>query len=159
MGEVRVGIGFDSHPRAADRPLLLAGVTFEGEPGLEGNSDADVVAHAVADALLGAAALGDVGEHFPDTDPAFAGIAGEELLAQSVRLLARGGYAPSACDAVVVAESPRIGPRRDEMRESLARSLGLDVSRVSVKATRPEGLSLTGEGIACLAVATVEARR
>jgi 2-C-methyl-D-erythritol 2,4-cyclodiphosphate synthase len=115
-----------------------------------------VVCHAVADALLGAAALGDIGEHFPDTDPAMAGIAGPELLRRAVDLLRVGaGMSPTACDLVVLAERPRIGPRRDEMRASLAGGLGIDVSRVSVKATRPEGLGLSGDGIGCLALAVV----
>jgi 2-C-methyl-D-erythritol 2,4-cyclodiphosphate synthase len=156
VAEPRFGLGFDSHPADPSRPLVLGGVTFEGESGLAGHSDGDVVCHAVADALLGAAALGDIGEHFPDTDPAMAGIAGPELLRRVVDLLRVGaGMSPTACDLVVLAERPRIGPRRDEMRASLAGSLGIDVSRVSVKATRPEGLGLSGDGIGCLALAVV----
>ena len=155
MGEPRVGLGFDVHPREVGRPLLLAGVSFEGEDGLAGHSDGDAVAHAVADALLGAAALGDLGDHFPDTDPAVAGIAGIELLARTVDLLARTGLRPTGCDATVVCDRPPIAPRREEMRDRLAATLRVGLDRVSVKATRPEGLGLTGEGIGCLAVATI----
>jgi 2-C-methyl-D-erythritol 2,4-cyclodiphosphate synthase len=153
--EPRFGLGFDSHPADPGRPLILGGVPFEGAPGLAGHSDGDVVCHALADALLGAAALGDIGEHFPDTDPAVAGIAGTELLRRTVRLVRDAGLAPQACDLVVLAESPRLGPRRDEMRAALADALGIDLAGVSVKATRPEGLGLSGDGIGCLALAVL----
>lgn len=152
---MRVGIGFDSHATDPQRGLVLAGVSFDGEPGLAGHSDGDVVCHAVADALLGAAALGDLGDHFPDTDPAVAGIAGPDLLARAVGLLAEAGVAPEACDVVVVAARPAVAPRRVEMRTTLAGALEIDPARVSVKATRPEGLGLTGDGAACFAVATI----
>jgi 2-C-methyl-D-erythritol 2,4-cyclodiphosphate synthase len=155
MPESRSGIGFDVHPRAAGRPLLLAGVRFEGEDGLAGHSDGDAVCHAVADALLGAAALGDVGEHFPDADPAVAGIAGLDLLERTVGLVRGVGLAPESADVTVIAERPPIAPRREEMRERLAGALGVEVGRVSVKATRPEGLGLSGDGIGCLALAVL----
>lgn len=155
MAELRFGLGFDTHPADPNRPLVLGGVAFDEEPGLAGHSDGDVVCHAVADALLGAAALGDIGEHFPDTDPSVAGIAGPELLRRAVDLVRGAGLSPTACDVVVLAERPRIGPRRDEVRTSLAGVLGIDVARVSVKATRPEGLGLSGDGIGCLALAVV----
>jgi 2-C-methyl-D-erythritol 2,4-cyclodiphosphate synthase len=155
VAELRFGLGFDTHPVDLNRPLVLGGVAFDDEPGLAGHSDGDVVCHAVADALLGAAALGDIGEHFPDTDPAVAGITGPELLRGAVDLVRGAGLSPTACDLVVLAERPRIGPRRDEVRTSLAGVLGLDVARVSVKATRPEGLGLSGDGIGCLALAVV----
>ncbi len=151
----RTGLGFDVHRFASGRELHLAGVRFEGEGGLAGHSDGDVVCHALADALLGAAALGDVGEHFPDTDPDVAGMAGDTLLGKTVELLAIAGYSPSSCDVTVVCDRPPIAPRREEMREALATTLRLHVDRVSVKATRPEGLGLTGDGIGCLAVAVV----
>jgi 2-C-methyl-D-erythritol 2,4-cyclodiphosphate synthase len=152
---VRTGLGFDVHRFDPDRELWLGGVRFEGEPGLAGHSDGDAVCHAVADALLGAAALGDVGQHFPDRDPAFAGIEGTELLRRARSLLADAGFTPSSCDATVVCDRPAIAPRRDEMRARIADALGLPMDRVSVKATRPEGLGLVGDGVGCLAVAVV----
>ena len=155
MSELRVGLGFDVHARDASRELWLGGVWFAGEPGLVGHSDGDAVCHAVADALLGAAALGDVGEHFPDTDPAVEGIGGSELLAQVVTLLLDAGLTPGSCDVTVLCERPAIVPRREEMRAALARVLGLPLERVSVKATRPEGLGLSGDGVGCLALATL----
>lgn len=156
MPELRFGFGFDSHPADPGRPLMLGGARFEGVPGLAGHSDGDVVCHALADALLGAAVLGDIGEHFPDTDPAVAGISGSELLRRTVGLVREAGLAPQACDLVVLADNPRLGPRRDEMRATLAETLGIDLARVSVKATRPEGLGLSGDGIGCLALAVLE---
>ena len=154
MPEPRYGLGFDSHPFDQGRPLVLGGVGFEG-PGLAGHSDGDVVCHALADALLGAAALGDLGAHFPDTDPAVAGIGGPELLRRTMGLLHGAGFTARSCDLVVLAERPTIGPRRDEIRTRLAEALGVEVDRVSVKATRPEGLGLTGDGVGCLALAVV----
>jgi 2-C-methyl-D-erythritol 2,4-cyclodiphosphate synthase len=152
---MRVGLGFDVHARRSGRPLLLGGLPFEGEEGLAGHSDGDVVCHAVGDALLGAAALGDLGEHFPDDDQATEGLAGRELLDRILSLLGDAGFRAEGCDVTVIADSPAIGPRRLEMRQRLAEILRADVGRVSVKATRPEGLGLTGEGIGCLAVATI----
>ncbi len=152
-----MGLGFDVHPRAPGRPLMLGGVRFEGEDGLRGHSDADVVCHALADALLGAAALGDLGEHFPEDDPQTAGMAGLELLSRAVRLVREAGLAPASCDVTVVAERPPVSPRREEMRANLAEALGLEPDRVSVKATRPEGLGLAGDGAGCLAVAVLRA--
>jgi 2-C-methyl-D-erythritol 2,4-cyclodiphosphate synthase len=153
--ELRAGLGFDVHARDDSRELWLGGVLFEGEAGLVGHSDGDAVCHAVADALLGAAALGDVGEHFPDSDPAVEGIGGLELLAGTVTLLIDAGLAPGSCDVTVLCERPAIAPRRDEMRAALARVLDLPLERVSVKATRPEGLGLSGDGVGCLALATL----
>jgi 2-C-methyl-D-erythritol 2,4-cyclodiphosphate synthase len=154
---LRVGLGFDVHPRDAQRELFLGGVRFEGEPGLAGHSDADVVCHALGDALLGAAALGDLGEWFPETDAGLAGIGGLELLRRCVAMVAEGGFVPASCDLTVIAERPAISPRREEIRALLAEVLGTPVDRVSVKATRPEGLALAGDGVGCLAVAVVEA--
>jgi 2-C-methyl-D-erythritol 2,4-cyclodiphosphate synthase len=151
----RVGLGFDVHPLDPSRPLFLGGLAFDGEPGLAGHSDGDAVCHAVADALLGAAALGDVGEHFPDTDPDVAGIGGTELLSRVVAQLRAIGLAPFSCDVTVICERPAIAPRREELRASLARTLGVASDRISVKATRPEGLGLVGEGIGALALAMV----
>ncbi len=149
-----MGFGFDTHPFSDDpaRPLFLGGIRFDGVRGLAGHSDGDAVCHAVADALLGAAVAGDVGEHFPDTDPATEGIAGPALLAATVALVRARGFAPASCDVTVLADRPAIGPRRDDVRHSLSRALGIDVAAVSVKATRPEGLGLTGEGVGCMAV-------
>ena len=156
MSEIpRVGLGFDVHPWAEGRELRLGGVRFDAERGLAGHSDGDAVCHALADALLGAAALGDVGAHFPDTDPSVAGIAGPELLAGALRLVTDSGLVPSSADLTVICEVPAIAPRRDEMRATLAGVLGLTVDRVSVKATRPEGLGLVGGGVGCLAVAVL----
>ena len=156
MAEVRVGLGFDVHPRDAERPLQLGGVAFEGEDGLAGHSDGDAVAHALGDAVLGAIALGDIGEHFPDTYPAFEGLAGTELLRRVVAMVLERGYRVASVDVTVVAERPSIAPARGAIAERLASVLGVAVDRVSVKATRPEGLGLTGEGIGCLAVAVLE---
>jgi 2-C-methyl-D-erythritol 4-phosphate cytidylyltransferase / 2-C-methyl-D-erythritol 2,4-cyclodiphosphate synthase len=155
VGDVRVGLGFDVHPRDEARPLWLGGVRFEGIPGLAGHSDGDVACHAIADALLGAGALGDVGMHFPETDPAITGISGAELVTRTVAILLGAGIEPVACDLTVVCDQPSIGPRRDAMRERLAELLGVPMERVSVKATRPEGLGLSGDGVGCLALATV----
>jgi len=158
MAELRSGLGFDVHPRGPGRPLVLGGVRFEGEDGLAGHSDGDVVCHALADALLGAAALGDVGRHFPDTDPATTGIAGPDLLGRTVDLVRTEGLEPDGVDVTVIADRPPIAPRRDEMRGRLAEVLGLGMDRVSVKATRPEGLGLSSDGIGCLALAVLRAR-
>jgi 2-C-methyl-D-erythritol 4-phosphate cytidylyltransferase/2-C-methyl-D-erythritol 2,4-cyclodiphosphate synthase len=158
MGEpvtFRSGIGFDTHRFASGRELWLGGVRFEGVEGLAGHSDGDAVCHALADALFGAAAMGDVGEHFPDTDPSIAGISGTELLGRAVALLAAAGLVPSSCDVTVICDRPAIAPRRDEMRARLAAAIAVDIDRVSVKATRPEGLGLVGDGVGCLAIATV----
>jgi len=153
VADPRVGLGFDVHARALEpRPLFLGGVWFEGEAGLVGHSDGDVVCHALADALLGAAALGDVGQHFPDDDPAIAGIPGLELLGAIVARTRAAGCVPASADLTVIADRPVIGPRRDEIRRTLATVLGLPPERVSVKATRPEGLGLSGDGAGCLAV-------
>lgn len=155
MSEGRVGLGFDVHARAEHRPLRLGGVLFDGEQGLIGHSDADVVCHAIADALLGAAALGDLGERFPDSDPAFAGIGGLDLLGRAVAIVEDAGRRPEGCDVTVICERPAIAPRRQEMRAALASALKIGVDRVSVKATRPEGLGLSGDGVGAMAIATI----
>lgn len=150
-------MGFDVHAFSADagRRLVLGGVTLDG-PGLAGHSDADVIAHAVADALLGAAGLGDLGEHFPDTDPAWAGADSLELLARVVERVAAAGWRPANVDCAVVLERPRLAPHRREMEKRLSAAVG---APVSVKAGRAEGLGALGrgEGVACWAVALVEA--
>jgi 2-C-methyl-D-erythritol 2,4-cyclodiphosphate synthase len=151
----RVGLGFDVHPRSPGRELWLGGVLFEGEDGLAGHSDGDAVCHALADALLGAAGLGDLGEHFPEADPAMAGIAGVDLLAKAVALIREAGYAPQSCDLTVICERPAIAPTRDAVRARLSETLDVPTGYVSVKATRPEGLGLSGDGVGCLAVAVL----
>lgn len=155
MSDPRIGLGFDVHRFDAARTLRLGGVRFEGEPGLAGHSDGDVVCHAIADGLLGAAGLGDLGEHFPDTDPAFAGIAGPELLRRVLDTVREAGYAPASVDLTVIADRPSISPSRDAMRSGLADVLGIASDRVSIKATRPEGLGLSGDGVGCLALVVV----
>ena len=151
----RSGLGFDVHRFSEHRPLWLGGVLFEGEDGLIGHSDGDAACHAVADALLGAAALGDVGQHFPDTDPTVEGLEGRVLLRRVGGLLVDAGYRASSVDLTLICDRPAIGPRRDEMRAEVAGCLGLAIDRVSVKATRPEGLGLAGDGVGCLAIAVI----
>jgi 2-C-methyl-D-erythritol 2,4-cyclodiphosphate synthase len=154
----RVGLGFDVHPFADGRPLVLAGVEVPWARGLAGHSDADVLAHAVADALLGAMALGDLGRHFPDTDPGYRGISSLVLLGEvAERVRSHGGRLVNV-DATVVAEAPRLADWLDAMRKRLAETLDLAVERVNVKAKRAEGLGALGrtEGIAAMAVALVE---
>jgi 2-C-methyl-D-erythritol 2,4-cyclodiphosphate synthase len=153
--EERMGLGLDVHAWGQDRPLFLGGVRFEGVPGLAGHSDGDVVCHALADALLGAATLGDLGDHFPETDPRYEGMAGLHLLTQVVRLLSEAGLAPRRCDLTLLADRPPIADRRDEMRGNLATALTVSMKDVSVKATRPEGLGLSGDGAGCFALAVV----
>lgn len=149
----RVGIGFDAHPWAqGGRPLWLGGVRFDDESGLAGHSDGDVVCHAIADAMFGAAAQGDVGRHFPDDDPAYAGITGAVLLERTVEIAGGAGFAIRSCDTTVICSRPSIAPRSEAMRSSLASALGISLDAVSVKATRPEGLGLTGDGVGCMAV-------
>lgn len=135
--------------------MWLGGIRFPDVDGLAGHSDGDAVCHALADALLGAAALGDVGAHFPDTDPAIAGIGGVELLRQTMELVRRAGHDLMSCDVTVICERPAVAPRRDEIRAVLADALGLGQASVSVKATRPEGLGLVGDGAGCLALAVL----
>jgi 2-C-methyl-D-erythritol 2,4-cyclodiphosphate synthase len=159
MSKVRVGIGFDQHAFVGssddDRPLVLGGVTFDAVRGLRGHSDADVVAHAVADAMLGAAALGDLGAHFPDSDPRWAGADSLTLLAKVASLVKSAGLKLSNADCTVICEIPRIGKARENMMERLSAAAA---GPVHVKATRPERLGSLGrgEGIACLATALLE---
>jgi 2-C-methyl-D-erythritol 2,4-cyclodiphosphate synthase len=158
---VRAGIGYDSHSLAEGRPLILGGVEIEGaERGLEGHSDADVLTHAIMDALLGAAALGDIGDHFPDADERWRDADSIPLLRDVCRLVAEEGWSIANLDATVVCEAPRLGPRREQMRARLAEAAGLDLSAVSVKFTTGEGMGFVGrgEGIAALAVCTLAAR-
>jgi 2-C-methyl-D-erythritol 2,4-cyclodiphosphate synthase len=154
----RVGFGFDLHPLVHGRPLVLGGVTVDFDRGLGGHSDADVLSHAVGEALLGALALGDLGRHFPDTDPRYRGISSLRLLRNAADLVvARGGRLVNV-DATVLAQAPRLAALLPEMAKRLADTLGLEVDRVSVKAKSPEGLGLVGrqEGMAAMAVVSVE---
>ncbi len=151
------GIGYDCHRLTAGRPLIIGGVRVEHDRGLDGHSDADVLTHAVIDALLGAAALGDIGEHFPDTDPRYKDADSLALLRATIELLAEAGRAPVHVDATVMMERPKLGRAKTEIRARLAEALGIDPGHVSVKATRGEGMGFIGreEGVAALAVATV----
>jgi 2-C-methyl-D-erythritol 2,4-cyclodiphosphate synthase len=154
----RMGFGFDLHPLVASRPLVLGGVTVPSPTGLAGHSDADVLSHAIGEALLGALALGDLGRHFPDTDPRYGGISSLALLREVMVLVrARGGSLVNV-DATVLAQAPRLQPLLPEMATRLAETLGIDAGAVSVKAKSPEGLGLLGrkEGIAAMAVVGVE---
>lgn len=151
---MRIGHGYDVHRFAEGRDLVLGGVKIPHDRGLLGHSDADVLTHAVMDALLGAAALGDIGLHFPDSDPAYRGISSLSLLERVGKLLREKGYSVGNIDATVVAEEPRLRPYIDAMRKNIAAALGVDAEHISVKATTEEGLGFTGErlGIAAHAV-------
>jgi 2-C-methyl-D-erythritol 2,4-cyclodiphosphate synthase len=156
---IATGIGWDVHRLVPGRSLVLGGVTVESELGLEGHSDADVLTHAVIDALLGSAGLGDIGEHFPDTDERWRGADSLVLLRHVDAQLAERGYHVVNVDATVILESPKLGEHKQAMRDRLADTLELAPDRVNVKATRGEGLGFLGrvEGAAALAIATVEA--
>ena len=156
----RVGFGFDLHPLVASRPLILGGVTVASDVGLDGHSDADVLSHAIGEALLGALALGDLGRHFPDTDPRYRGISSLVLLGHVIELVrGRGGVLVNV-DATVLAQAPKLAPHLPEMAKRLSSVLGIPIDRTSVKAKSPEGLGLVGrrEGIAAMAVVSVETR-
>ena len=157
MTEVRVGIGYDSHRFDAARPLILGGVHFRDHPGLAGFSDADAVAHAVIDALLGAVALGDVGTHFPPGEDAWRDADSMDLLERAVAVLGGASWSVRNVDVTVICESPRIGPRALEMRAGLAARLGVPIGRVSIKGKSNEGMGWIGrrEGLAVQAVAAV----
>ena len=151
---MRIGQGYDVHRLTEGRKLILGGVDIPYEKGLLGHSDADVLVHAVMDALLGAAALGDIGQHFPDTDPAYSGISSISLLEKVGELLNERGYVIENIDATIIAQRPKLAPSRPQMAANIAAALQLDPSRVSVKATTEEGLGFTGsgEGIAAQAI-------
>ncbi|NLM51896.1 MAG: 2-C-methyl-D-erythritol 2,4-cyclodiphosphate synthase [Firmicutes bacterium] len=151
---MRIGIGYDVHRLVADRPLILGGVTIPYEFGLWGHSDADVLVHAVMDAILGALALGDLGKHFPDSDPAYKNISSLQLLQQVRGLMQKQGYEVGNLDTVIIAQKPKLAPYIEKMRANLAASLDVPVERISVKATTTEGLGFcgAGEGMAAQAV-------
>ena len=161
MTELRIGHGYDVHRLVPGRPLILGGVEVPWEKGLLGHSDADVLTHAVMDALCGASKLGDIGKLFPDTDPRYAGISSLELLRQVASLLAEGGWTVVNIDATLLAQAPKVGPFRREMESKLAAALKIPSDRVNVKATTEEGLGFTGDGsgMAAHAVALLEKLR
>lgn len=158
MSASRVGLGYDVHGFAAGRRLVLGGIEIDHPMGLEGHSDADVLVHALMDALLGAMRAGDIGYHFPDTDAAYRGVSSLELLRSVARLMTESGWALVDADCVLVLEAPRISPHRDAMRAAMAGALGVDVERIGLKATTTEGLGAMGrgEGIAAQAVVLLE---
>jgi len=152
---MRIGMGYDVHRYEKDRKMILGGVEIPYELGLLGHSDADVLVHAVMDALLGAAALGDIGQHFPDTDPQYKGISSILLLEHVGRLLKEHNYKIGNIDATIIAQRPKLAAYRPQMAENIAKALGIEVNQVSVKATTEEGLGFTGrmEGMAAQAIA------
>ena len=157
---LRVGLGMDAHRFAPGRALVLGGVRLRDKDGLEGHSDADVLTHAIMDALLGAAGMEDIGSLFPDDEPAFAGADSLKLLATVVGLLREQGWRPVNIDAVVICEEPRVAPHRQSMRERLAAAVGVEVDQVGLRGTTTERMGFTGkrEGIAAQAVALIERR-
>ena len=157
---IRVGIGYDSHRFEDGRPLVLGGIRIPHPRGLAGHSDADAVAHALIDAILGAAAAGDIGQHFPDTDPKWKGADSMELLGQAHELVRRRGYTLAQADLTIIIEQPRMAPHLAPMAAKLAERLGAPAGSVSLKAKTNEGMGFIGrgEGVAVIAVATLEAR-
>ncbi len=158
---MRIGMGYDVHPLVEGRPLVLGGVTIPFEKGLKGHSDADALLHAIGDALLGALALGDLGKHFPDTDPKYKGISSLKLLEAIREKIEAQGYEVGNIDSILIAEKPKLAPYLPTMAENIGRCLKVEVSRVSVKATREEGLGFTGkgEGMAAKAVVLLEKKK
>lgn len=153
--DLRVGIGYDIHRLVEGRPLILGGVEIPFDRGLAGHSDGDALLHAVADALLGAAALGEIGQHFPDTDPVFKGADSRKLLARAVEVLSLRGFRPVNVDANIIAERPRMAPHLEAMKAAIAPILGIPTDAVSVKARTNEGLDAAGRGEAIAAQAVV----
>lgn len=151
---MRIGMGYDVHRLTEGRDLIIGGVKIPYEKGLQGHSDADVLLHAISDALLGAAALGDIGKHFPDTDPAYKGISSMILLQRVGELLEENFFLIENIDATIIAQAPKMRPYIDGMRENISRALGVEADRVNVKATTEEGLGFTGtgEGISAQAI-------
>jgi 2-C-methyl-D-erythritol 2,4-cyclodiphosphate synthase len=153
--KMRIGQGYDAHPLIEGRNLVLGGITIPHEKGLEGHSDADVLVHAICDAFLGAAALGDLGTHFPDTDDQYLGIRSMNLLALVNEMLSRNGYKIGNIDATIIAEKPRMIEFIPAMRENIAHTLGIYPSEVNIKATTTEGMGFTGKGEGIAAIASV----
>lgn len=144
---MRIGLGYDVHKLVTDRKLILGGVEIPYEYGLLGHSDADVLLHAIMDSLLGASALGDIGKHFPDTDPKYKGISSIALLKEVGKLLYENGYKISNIDSTIIAQKPKMAPHIPLMRKNIANALNIDVNQINVKATTEEGLGFTGEGL------------
>jgi 2-C-methyl-D-erythritol 2,4-cyclodiphosphate synthase len=157
---MRIGIGYDVHRLVQGRPLVLGGVTIAHDKGLLGHSDADVLVHAACDALLGAAGLGDLGEHFPDSDEAFRGIYSIELLKRCQQLIHDKGFGIENLDGVIIAQAPKLNPYRKDMAKTMAEALGLPADRINIKATTTEGLGFVGrqEGIAAQCVVLIALR-
>lgn len=155
---MRIGHGYDVHRLVEGRKLILCGVDIEYEKGLLGHSDADVALHALMDAMLGAAALGDIGKHFPDNAPEYEGADSRRLLREVMALIRKNGYSLSNCDVTIIAQKPKMAPHIDRMRKNIADDCGIDIGRVSVKATTTEGLGFEGRGeaISAHAVALIE---
>ena len=155
---MRIGMGYDVHKLVDNRKLILGGVEIEYEKGLLGHSDADVVVHAIMDALLGAAALGDIGKHFPDTDPKYKGISSIELLKHVGKLLKENGYVIGNIDATIICQRPKLAPYREEMVQNVAKALEIETNQVCIKATTEEGLGFTaeGKGISSQAIALLQ---
>ena len=155
---MRIGMGYDVHRLVEDRDLIIGGEKIEYEYGLLGHSDADVLLHAIMDALLGAATLGDIGTHFPDTDERYRGISSVRLLAYVDQLLEENGYSVGNIDATIIAQQPKMAPHISKMRENIANTLGLELNQVNIKATTEEGLGFTGsgDGISAQAVCILE---
>lgn len=143
---MRIGMGYDVHKLVPERKLILGGVTIPYELGLLGHSDADVLLHAIMDSLLGAAALGDIGKHFPDTDDRFKGISSIKLLTEVEKLISEKGYKIENIDATIIAQKPKMAPHIPLMRENIASALNIELDKINVKATTEEGLGFTGEG-------------
>ncbi|MBO4864306.1 MAG: 2-C-methyl-D-erythritol 2,4-cyclodiphosphate synthase [Eubacterium sp.] len=154
---MKIGMGYDVHKLVEDRPLILGGVTIPYEKGLLGHSDADCLTHAIMDSLLGAAGLGDIGKHFPDTDPEYKGADSIKLLEKVYEMLTERGYKIGNVDATIIAQKPKMAPYIDEMRDIVSRTLKVDRDSVNIKATTEEGLGFTGEGlgIACQSIALI----
>lgn len=144
---MRIGLGYDVHKLVTDRKLILGGVEIPYEYGLLGHSDADVLLHAIMDSLLGASALGDIGKHFPDTDPKYNGISSIALLKEVGKLLYENGYKISNIDSTIIAQKPKMAPHIQLMRKNIANALNIDIDQINVKATTEEGLGFTGEGL------------
>lgn len=155
---MRIGMGYDVHKLVKGRDLILGGINIPYEKGLLGHSDADVIVHAIMDALLGAAALGDIGKHFPDTDPEYKGISSILLLKKVGSLLRENGHTICNIDATIIAQAPKLRPYIDTMNQNVADALGIEVSRVNIKATTEEGLGFTGsgEGISSQAICLID---